>query len=105
MDTGPLRIVVSGMVAKVPYHGGATWAVLQYLLGLRRLGHDVYFVESVEPADLQPDGAPLERSRNAAYFQRVVQEFGLQEGAALVLANSETTVGLSYAELADSVAL
>ena len=32
----PLRILVSGMIAAVPHHGGATWAVLQYLLGFAR---------------------------------------------------------------------
>jgi len=30
--TGALRILVSGMIASVPRQGGATWAVLQYLL-------------------------------------------------------------------------
>ena len=38
---GAVRILVAGMVAGVPGQGGATWAVLQYVLGLRRLGHDV----------------------------------------------------------------
>jgi hypothetical protein len=33
------------MVAADPYQGGATWAVLQYVLGLRRLGHDVWLVD------------------------------------------------------------
>ena len=36
------------MVAAAPHQGGATWAVLQYLLGFKRLGHDVYFVELPE---------------------------------------------------------
>ena len=49
-------IVVSGMVAAVPGQGGATWSVLQYLLGLARLGHEVYFVEPLDDADLPPDG-------------------------------------------------
>jgi hypothetical protein len=40
-----LRILVAGMVAGVPGHGGATWAVLQWVLGLRGLGHDVLLVE------------------------------------------------------------
>lgn len=40
-------VIVSGMVAGTPGQGGATWAVLQYLLGLRRLGHDVHLVEPV----------------------------------------------------------
>ena len=45
---GAVRIVVAGMVAGVPGQGGATWAVLQYVLGLRRLGHGVLLVEQVD---------------------------------------------------------
>ena len=33
-----MRIVVSGMIAADPFQGGATWAVLQYVLGFRALG-------------------------------------------------------------------
>ena len=44
----PPSVIVSGMIAATPWQGGATWAVLQYLLGLRRLGCEVYFVEPVE---------------------------------------------------------
>ena len=42
-----LTIVFSGMLAGVPGQGGATWAALQYVLGLRQLGHTVYVVEPV----------------------------------------------------------
>ena len=35
-------ILLSGMIAADPHQGGATWAVLQYLLGLQPLGHDVH---------------------------------------------------------------
>src|SRR5918997_1645094 len=52
MATPKLTILLSGMIAAVPHQGGATWAVLQYLLGLKRLGHDVYFVDPVEEAAL-----------------------------------------------------
>src|SRR5439155_5032573 len=65
-----LTVLVSGMIAAVPWQGGATWAVLQYLLGFKRLGHDVFFVEPLAEAALQPAGASLERSTNAAYFHR-----------------------------------
>src|SRR3982751_346923 len=45
-DEGPrLTLIVSGMVAGHPGHGGAAWAVLQYVLGLKELGHDVYLIE------------------------------------------------------------
>ena len=52
-------VIVSGMIAATPRQGGATWAVLQYLLGLRRLGCDVYFIEPVA----EPSG--LHRTRSA----------------------------------------
>jgi hypothetical protein len=41
-------VVFSGMVAGTPYHGGATWAVLNYLLGFVALGCEVTFVEPVD---------------------------------------------------------
>src|SRR5437764_11680967 len=91
-------ILFSGMIAADPHQGGATWAVLQYLLGLRRLGHDVYFVEPLTTAHLRPAGASLADSINAAYFRRVVADFGLERNAALLLQGTRETVGLPYAE-------
>jgi hypothetical protein len=61
MATPKLTILLSGMIAGVPHQGGATWAVLQYLLGFKRLGHNVHFVEPVEEAALRPAGVPLAR--------------------------------------------
>jgi hypothetical protein len=40
-----LTIIVNGIISAVPLQGDATWAVLQYLLGFKRMGQDVYFVE------------------------------------------------------------
>ncbi|MEA3208229.1 MAG: hypothetical protein QOE70_1286 [Chthoniobacter sp.] len=87
------------MIAADPFQGGATWAVLQFLLGLRRLGHEVYFVEPLSEKALRPVGGSLPESQNAAYFQSVVDEFGLGTRAALLLDGTEQTVGLSYADL------
>ena len=94
-----LTILVSGMIAGVPYQGGATWAVLQYLLGFKRLGHDVHFLEPLEAAALRPAGTSLVSSTNAAYFRQVIAEFGLEQDRALLLAGTQQTVGLPYAEL------
>jgi hypothetical protein len=94
-----LTILLSGMIAADPHQGGATWAVLQYALGFRRLGNDVFFVEPVAAKALQPAGAPLAASDNAAYFRRVVTDFGLAERSALLLAGTRETVGLTHEEL------
>src|SRR4051812_6833453 len=95
-----LTILFSGMIAGDPRQGGATWAVLQYLLGLRRLGHDVYFVEPVQPASFRPAGtSELAASENAACFSEVVRAFSLQGRAALLLAGTQQLIGIEYAEL------
>src|SRR4051794_36420696 len=82
------------MVAGVPHQGGASWAVLQYVLGLRELGYRNFLVEAVTPAQL--GGRPLARSASAAYFRRVVAEFALHDHAALLLDGTRETFGLPY---------
>ena len=89
-------IIVAGMIAGDPYQGGATWAVLQYVLGLRELGHDVYFIEPVAADKLRPGGTSLARSANAAYFRSVMRQFELESRAALLLTGTKETVGLPY---------
>jgi hypothetical protein len=92
-------VAVAGMVAGDPRQGGATWAVLQYVLGLERLGHRVLLVESVAPSSLQPAGASLADTTSGRYFADVVAEFGLAGRAALVRAGSTETLGLPHAQL------
>jgi hypothetical protein len=51
-----LRIIVLGYLVRGPF-GGMAWHHLQYVLGLHRLGHDVYFVEDSDdyPSCYDPD--------------------------------------------------
>lgn len=44
ISTQHLRIIVLGYVVRGPL-GGMVWSNLQFLMGIRKLGHDVYFVE------------------------------------------------------------
>lgn len=97
-----LNIIVSGMIAADPHQGGAMWPALQYVLGLRELGHRVTFVEPIKPESIQPCGAELEDSTNAEYLRKIASQFGLQDSAALLLMNSQTTVGLSYERLVET---
>jgi hypothetical protein len=84
-----LRILFSGMVAGDPEQGGASWSILQYVLGLRALGHEVRLVEPVDRLD------PV----SSRYFDRLVRDFGLLGEAALLVRGSEETAGVSYGEL------
>ena len=92
------------MIAADPHQGGATWAVLQYVMGLQELGHDVYFVEPIRRKNLRPSGADFGQSQNAEYFHHVVEEHGLNGRAALLLEGTEETVGLTYCELREVAA-
>ncbi len=94
-----LTIIVSGMIAAEPGQGGATWAVLQYVLGLRRLGHEVFFVEPVQAPALRPAGIALAGSDNVRYFQSVCVAYDLCDSSALLLAGTRETFGLSYEQL------
>jgi len=100
--TAPV-VAVSGMVARVPGQGGATWAALQYVLGLRQLGYQVLFIEELDPTRLDPEGATLLASHNAAYFRTVTRRFGLGGMAALVLRGTRETVGMSMSELEQQI--
>ncbi len=64
-----MRILVAGMLAADPHQGGATWAVLQYVLGLEQLGHEVWLVDPAGTSEGQPlEGQSLHESEAARYF-------------------------------------
>lgn len=86
--------IVAGALANKPNSGGEAWVRLSWVLGLRRLGFDVWFVERLPGED--PEGRQ--------YFDRVVTEFGLGERAALLGAGGEALFGGSERDLAELVA-
>jgi hypothetical protein len=87
-----LKILLAGMVAGDPEQGGATWAVLQYFLGLRDLGHDVVLVEPVAAGQGRSQAA----SATVSYFESLAM---LEGKAALLWTDSGETTGLSLGEL------
>ena len=102
MQERPLRILFAGMIAADPHQGGATWAILQYLLGLRRLGHDVWLVEPVPADKWQPGDMPAEQTINARYFRDVMNQFGLANRATLLSSVGRDSVGVPYSALLDA---
>jgi hypothetical protein len=83
-------------------YGGNTWAFLQWILGFRRLGCDVYYVEERPGTDrvdedLQP--APFAKSANAQAFRRLIDRFELGDRAALLEAGTSEHVGLSREDI------
>jgi hypothetical protein len=73
-------VFVAGALANKPGNGGEAWVRLSWLLGLRRLGFEVVFVEQLSlGACVDAAGAPtpVARSHNLAFFRSVVDRFGL----------------------------
>jgi hypothetical protein len=95
-------IIVAGSLAQRPRQGGHTWVFLQYLLGFKRLGWDVLFLDRLEPemcfnAVGQP--CPLDQSMNLHYFVEVMNDFGLDDAFALIYDRGEQFIGLPREEV------
>jgi hypothetical protein len=99
--------IVSGALANKPWNGGEAWVRLSWILGLRRLGFDVHFVEEIAGAscvDEHGGRAELASSANRAFFESVVCDFGLEGRATLLCDGGRETVGPRLAELAEVAA-
>jgi hypothetical protein len=97
-------LVVGGAVANKYLNGGEAWVRLSWIRGFQRLGCRVLFVEQIDPVacvDEEGAPAPFERSAPRAYFDRVMEQFGLAGSASLVLGAGEATSGLPYADVLD----
>ena len=74
-----LRVVVLGMMGRCPF-GGQTWLYLNWLRGLARLGHEVWYVEddATWPYDPRADAIVDDPAYAAAYLERVLARIGLE---------------------------
>lgn len=80
MSSDGLRIVVLGTAASNPYAGMA-WMHMQYVEGLRRLGHDAYYIEATStwPYDPNRDLRVCDSDFAVPYLRRVAERFGFGE--------------------------
>src|SRR5437763_15216561 len=99
-------LVVAGALAQRPGVGGHTWVFLQYLLGFRRLGREVLFLDRLEP-EMCVDGhgrpSAVEDSQNLRYLYRVMREFDLDDPFALLYDAGRGTFGLSLRDVLERV--
>lgn len=95
------RIVVLGMMTKMPV-GGVVWQNAHYLLGLERLGYDVYYVESHArtPSMFMDHEHDDGSGRAAAFIAATMRRLGLgHRWAFKALHDDGRCYGLSEAEL------
>lgn len=77
--TSRLRIIVTGQIATFPF-GGVAWDWLNYLLGLRTLGYDVYYYEETSEWVYNPmKDRVIKSTYNLEYLKNVMCEFGFSK--------------------------
>jgi hypothetical protein len=95
----PKVIVVLGIMGTMPVAGtGVAWNTIQHLVGLRRLGYEVYYVEAtgVWPFNASTDDCTFPVN----YISGLLSRFGFQEQWAYVAAHSDgRCYGLSKSRL------
>ena len=92
---------MAGALSQRPYRGGHAWVFLQHLLGLRRLGWNVLFLDQLEPGmgtDSRGGIAPLERSANLRYLREVMERYGLGDRYGLIDKATGAVHGVSRQE-------
>src|SRR5919198_3527674 len=90
-------IAIAGSLAQRPGIGGHTWVFLQYLLGFRRLGWNVLFLDWLDPdwcVDSAGNRVSLRESVNADYTTSVMRYFELSESFAVLEKSTGNTLGL-----------
>ncbi|MGH9135746.1 MAG: hypothetical protein ACRD0G_01700 [Acidimicrobiales bacterium] len=83
-------ITIAGSLAQRPRVGGHTWVFLQYLLGFRRLGWDVHFVDRLEPG--------TEKGAGVDYLASVMERVGLGDRWTLLYDGGREVYGVDRAE-------
>ena len=96
-----LRIIVTGLIAQHPVLGGVTWDYLQYVVGLARLGHDVYYFEdsgqwpyNLSGGESGDEWIARNADHNVRYLARVMARYDLGDRWAYRFPTKRTWHGL-----------
>ena len=96
--------IIAGAVANKYLNGGAVWTRLNWALGVKKLGFNVYFLEQIDKESCVDEGGlptEFENCVNLEYFRKVMSEFGLGDSSALVYENGLKVDGMSSKELGE----
>jgi hypothetical protein len=72
-----VRIVITGLLGQYSF-GGVIWDYIQYLIGFRDLGHEVWYLEDTGTWPYDPVGQTYSEdcSHSVGYLDRMMTEFG-----------------------------
>jgi hypothetical protein len=73
-----MRILFAGIIARYPF-GGVTWCSLMYLLGLRALGHEVFYIEDTGECVYDPvlNTRATDPGYGTTYIHNALAPYGL----------------------------
>ena len=101
-------LLVGATIASFPGNGGIAWERLSWVLGFKRLGYDVVWVDQlgrghcVHPAGAEPEG--YANCVNIPWFERVVERFGLTGSVSLIGDEGESLSGPSFEDVLELAA-
>ncbi len=80
-----MKILFAGIIARYPF-GGVTWCSLMYLLGLRALGHEVFYIEDTGECVYDPiqNTRATDPSYGTGYIHAALEPHGLGDRWAFV---------------------
>ena len=85
------RLVIAGALAQKPGYAGHAWVFIHWLLGFRRLGFDVLFIDRLTP-DVTAGGG-------SEYLISVMNRFDLASDYCLLGANGGQIAGITRSEV------
>lgn len=97
-----MRVVVGASLSVPPFSAGTALDRVQYVLGLRALGHEAYLLEEVEEEwcrDRRGRRCPYAQSVNRGAFEAVLERFDLRDSACQLVRGRESSSGLSRGAL------
>jgi hypothetical protein len=98
MDSS-LRIIVTGLMATHRFQGGVAWDYLNFVLGIKRLGHDVFYLEDMGGWPYNLDGVIAPDAKpTVEHLAGLMAEFGLSNKWAYHFPTKPEWFGLSEQE-------
>jgi hypothetical protein len=93
-----MRIIIGAVISLPPVSAGCAWNRLQYVLGLRQLGHEIVFVEEVRPEWCVDDAGrrcTYADSQNRRGFMEIMRQFNLLDDSCQIYNGGEETTGMT----------
>jgi hypothetical protein len=81
-----MRIIVTGLIAQHYTLAGVTWDYIQYCIGLKQLGYDVYYFEdsgewpyNFDGGETGNDWVAKDCNKNISYLKKIFDRYGLND--------------------------